>query len=233
MAATEAETQDEYKIVYYAGFSGRAQPIYMLLEDAGIKYSAIRKEESDQNSTYHTHAPPQLQKGSFTLAQTTAILKYLGEVHGYDGSTAEERANVLQVAGNVADLWTEAYGSRMGSAHAGMKSDGGKTFWEGGRGLLWLQTLERNFNGTSGDYFFDKITYVDFAVLNILQAVRFIYGQFFEDELAKCPLLQAFENTMNNRPKLKAYFENADPVIYPAASAEKLPSWEVVEEVEE
>jgi len=234
MAATE-ENEDGYKLFYWGGFTGRAQPIILLLEDAGISYDYVdekARDKSNNDDAYSSHAFPQLEKGAFVLSQTTAIMKYLGQVHDYDGENPEEKAHVLQVALNAADLWSEAYESRMGSSRIGLTTDHGKTFWQTteekpSRGNLWLQRLEANAKATTGQYFFGtKVTYADFCVFNVIHTLRWMYGKHFEEEYDKCPVLKDFEKAIGDRPNVKARLEKNVPVLYASSSHENLPSWE-------
>jgi len=232
-----------YDLHYYKGFTGRAQPIILLLEDAEVSYNYVEKDIFDaegnfiKSKDYHnktdpycSHAFPQFEKGSFVLSQTTAIMQFLGEVHNYDGETPEEKAHVLQVALNAADVWTEAYESRVGNAKIGLETDNGKTFWKStegkpSRGSLWLQRLEANVKGTEGDFLFGrtKVTYADFCVFNVMLAVREMYGAHFEEEYDKCPDLKRFEDAMKARPAVRAHLEKNIPILYPAATSETLP----------
>jgi len=228
-----ASGDDNYKLFYWKGFSGRAEPVFLLLEDGKIPYEYVcedAKAKMNSESSYSSHAFPQLEKGGFVLSQTTAIMKYLGEVHGYDGETPEERSHVLQVASNASDIWVEGYGTRKDNKGIGMSSDSGKAFWtgEGKRGEMWLQRLETNLNATEGDYFFgNKITYADFCVMNALEVLRWMYGEHFETEYNKCPGLKNFETVFYNRPNIKKFREeNPMDVLYDGVSAGKLPSWE-------
>jgi len=230
MAVAE-ETEDIYKLFYWPGFTGRAQPIILLLEDAGISYDYVAdakaRDQSNTEDAYSSHAFPQLEKGSFVLSQTTAIMKYLGEVHGYDGETPEEKAHVLQVALNAADVWSEGYEARVGSSRVGLTTDYGKTFWQSKRGELWLQRLEKNVKATEGDYMFgDKVTYADFCVFNAIHALRWCYGEHFEEEYNKCPVLKNFEKAIADRPNIKVRLEKNVPVAYEGCSHRTLPAWE-------
>jgi len=234
MAAAE-EKDDIYRLMYWTldgEFTGRAQPIILLLEDGGIPWELVncelfKYENANTESPYSTHAFPQLEKGSFVLAQTTAIMKYLGEVHGYDGETPEEKAHVCQVALNAADIWSEAYQARMGSQQVGLTTDFGKTFWQGKRAEKWLQRLEKQVKATDGDFFFgSKVTYADFCVFNVIHALRWLYGTHFEEEYNNCPALKDFEKAIGDRPNVKARLAKNVPVLYEGCSHRTLPAWD-------
>ena len=85
---------------------------------------------------------PILRDGDFTLAQTPAIMEFLGRKHGYIPDGAEEQANCLQLALNAADIWAECYPARQ-------SEDEGKEYTET-RLPKWLSTLELFHDKTSG-----------------------------------------------------------------------------------
>ena len=61
----------------------------------------------EDGTGFPAFACPVLTKGHFAVAQTPAIMEYLGKKHGYLPDGAEAQANCLQMALNAADLWAE------------------------------------------------------------------------------------------------------------------------------
>ena len=68
------------------GFSGRAEPVLLLLEDAGVEYTYSRDEryllKRDGPKEWPgpgapPFATPVLTDGDFAIAQTTAVLEYV------------------------------------------------------------------------------------------------------------------------------------------------------------
>jgi len=217
--------QLELTLWYYEGFSGRAQPIQMLLADAGIDYKleyvAFGEKLTDKaefaGDRHTSHAYPCLGVntggGVKCLSQTTSILQYLGQKFGFDGATAEERAGINQIALNAADIWVEAYLAKVGNQGVGATvTDGGATFFEK-RIPTWAQTLEINLG--KEDYFGGhKCSYADFALLNVYEALVFMYGEERTGLLFKGSL-KTWVGRMKSRPGMKKFFETAISLGYP------------------
>jgi glutathione S-transferase len=80
------------KLVYWDNFLGRCLSPALLLEDAGIDYELDRENVGKWTTSggdgamnvagYPCFAAPVLVDGDFTVAQTTAVLEYLGKVTG-------------------------------------------------------------------------------------------------------------------------------------------------------
>lgn len=178
---------------------------------------------------------PILRDGEFTLAQTPAIMEFLGRKHGCAsiayhllvplsvlmciradvpvliGHTdipegAEEQANCLQLALNAADIWSEAYSARQA------EEDAMKTYLKE-RLPKWLDTLEQFHDKTSsgGAYFFgDEPSYADFELLNSLNILVFMFGV---EEFGST--LDAWKDAMESRPGVSSYLASCEPVLYP------------------
>jgi hypothetical protein len=78
-----------YELIYHAGFTGRSAPIQLLLLDAGVEYTLRTPTWSPDRVIQDSpglpvFAPPVLIHEDFVLAQTTAIMLYLGKLHGYE-----------------------------------------------------------------------------------------------------------------------------------------------------
>eukprot|EP01043_Picozoa_sp_COSAG02_P000451 COSAG02_NODE_8_length_60691_cov_104.994752_17_plen_159_part_00 len=106
-----------YELIYHPGFTGRLEPILTLLSDAGIEYEISSETFSPQarSLTFSVWAAadtwldlagdvesavedgigappffcPILRDGEFTLAQTPAIMEFLGRKHGCKWLTTE------------------------------------------------------------------------------------------------------------------------------------------------
>lgn len=216
--AGESASKAKYELHYFNGFTGRAEPIMMLLADAGVEYDYVATGigHIDKENKFSNWARPTLKEGDFLLGQTSAILQYLGRKHGYDMEDAMDQAHVNQVCNNAADMWTDSYLAKMGNSNCGSTSDGGLEFMKT-RLDKHLDMVERNLSG-SGPYFFDRVTYADFALLNVLRAMRFMY-EGFDEKVASYKSIVQFEEAMCKRPNMAKFLENALPVGYPKMKA--------------
>ena len=71
---------------------GRAEPAILLLEDAGVSYDFKRYDITSPQKPFQNYMPdgtfpsqacPVLTDGDFSVAQTPAIMNYLGHKHGW------------------------------------------------------------------------------------------------------------------------------------------------------
>lgn len=223
------DQQLELTLYYYKGFSGRMQPISMLLADAGVKYNmeyVAFGEKLDVEDRHKSHAYPCIAVntggGRKIFSQTTSILQYLGQKFGFDGATAEERIGINQIALNAADIWVEMYLAKVGSEGCGAKTDGSGDTWFEKRCPTWAATLGNNLGNE--EYFGgSKCSYADFALLNVYEATLFMYGPDRTGLLFGADNLKAWVSRMKSRPSMKKFFETAEPLGYPQMKFGYLP----------
>jgi glutathione S-transferase len=208
-----------YELFYWPNFTGRIEPILLLLHDAGVDYTLVRdvSAATAQDIGAPAFASPILRQGHFTVAQTTAILQFLGRRHGYAPADMSEevQANCLQLALNAADIWSEAYKARR-------EDDEGAAFIAE-RLPRWLDQLERFFSATSGGgpfFFGTHPTYADFALLNVCNILDWMYCTAtkacdfpsLKFELPKS--IAVWKHAMQARAGVAAYLRDAEPVLY-------------------
>ena len=108
-----------YEIVYWPGFTGRAEPAILLLEDVGEPYTIdtdVPARIEALGQTEPVFACPLLIDGETVLSQTSVIVEYLAGKHGCDVAPADA-IGAAQFGYNLADIWREIYeGRRDGSA---------------------------------------------------------------------------------------------------------------------
>lgn len=204
---------------YWGSFSGRSQPILLLLADAGVPYQVASdvKGFKAANPGFPAFAAPIYQDGAFVLAQTTAILSYLGQKHGYvpgGGGDAELAASCLQAACDAADIWAEAYKARRGE-------DKGVEFLQGGRLASWLIHLAASLEQTPGPYVFgDEASFADFAIANMLYTLDYMFGAAVIGEMSQKPIAE-FRDAFLSRPAVAKFFASgAQEVLYESVKAQ-------------
>ena len=198
-----------YEIVYWPGFTGRAEPAILLLEDVSESYIvntdvAGRIEALGQNEP--VFACPLLIDGETVVSQTTVIVEYLANEHGGNVAPADA-VRASQFGYNIADIWRETYEARR---------DGNTDFLVD-RFPRWLDIIERSFQGNQAWFFSnDEPTWVDYLALNIVTLATYCWGEPAIQMMRRQSKLSAWTERMLARPRLKAYFENEDslPVAY-------------------
>src|SRR5689334_13356960 len=110
-----------YELFYWPGLPGRGEFVRLALEDVGAPYvdlgrddpakgiAAIRRFLEGAESGALPFAPPFLRAGDVVVAQTVAILAFLGPRHALAPADEAGRAAALQYAMTVADVVAEAH----------------------------------------------------------------------------------------------------------------------------
>mmetsp|Transcript_7696 Transcript_7696/g.21838 ORF Transcript_7696/g.21838 Transcript_7696/m.21838 type:complete len:215 (+) Transcript_7696:25-669(+) len=207
------------KVVYWPGFSGRAEPIFFLLEAA--KQAYVWDEDVSGFKAGNKGAPvfacPFLEQGGVVMSQTTAILVELGNQFGF-APKAGESGTALMMSLNLGDVWAEAYTGRKGA-------DKGDSFLST-RLPQWIQVLDGLAVRTSSgeDFLFgNDPTYVDFQLLNLVNVLEFMYGDPAAAQLRNAsPRLHRIAQNVRALPAIAAYVasDRYKPVLYPSIRAE-------------
>merc|ERR1719223_1258128 len=153
-----------YTLYYHSAcnaFTGRADGILLMFEEAGVAYECKTPDQFPQDSTFPCFAPPFVTTPSgLTMAQTPAIMWSLGRELKLYPSTLEEEAHALQMVFDSADYLKEFLDSKT-------KEGGDRgARWASGRLLRWLDMVDSCMSKSSGEFAVGKVvTYADFAIL--------------------------------------------------------------------
>mmetsp|Transcript_23087 Transcript_23087/g.31586 ORF Transcript_23087/g.31586 Transcript_23087/m.31586 type:complete len:214 (-) Transcript_23087:66-707(-) len=211
---------ESYEIVYWPGFTGRAQPLMFLLEAANVKYTwntdVVGFKEANNKAGFPLFACPFLKQGEFVISQTHTIMEYLGKKHGF--AVEGEQATFASVVSlNVADIWSEGYNARKSAA------DKGATFLKERLGA-WLDILEGEAAKTAGKFFFaDGASYVDFVLLNLDSTLDYLYGKKYQEQRDSRKKICEILNNTKNIPGVAAHIASDSflPVLYDGVKAEE------------
>jgi glutathione S-transferase len=109
------------------------------------------------------------------LAQTSAILSYLGKKHGLAPTSDEDIAKCDQLSADASDVWSEVF------KHSKDEDKGAAFLAADGRLAAWFVHFEKALGVTSGPFFFgENPTYADFNLLGLIDLLQF----YFEDRFA-------------------------------------------------
>ena len=203
-----------YEIVYWPGFTGRAEPAILLLEDVGESYTIETDVEARIEALSQSDpvfACPVLIDGETVLSQTSVIVEYLARKHGCDVSP-RDAIRAAQFGYNLADIWRETYEARR---------DGATDFLTD-RFPRWLDVIEHSFEGDQAWFYSDDTpTWADYLVLNIVTLATYCWGEPAVQLMSSRSKFKTWTERMMERPRLKAYFENETslPVAYEEVSA--------------
>jgi len=96
--------------LHYFNAKGRAEPIRWILEYVGIKYEDTRfgrEQWPEVKKRVVTGMVPQLDFDGFELAETNAIIHFLGKEYKLAGKDAKEEALCLMIANVIGDYVTK------------------------------------------------------------------------------------------------------------------------------
>jgi len=121
----EKRSSPEYELIYWPGIQGRGEFVRLAFEAAGVPYvdvarlprasgggaEAVRRLLRSRGPWLTPLGPPALRDGKALVAQTAAILQYLGPRLGLvpRDETSRLRAHQLQLT--IADLVAEVHGT--------------------------------------------------------------------------------------------------------------------------
>jgi glutathione S-transferase len=110
---------DTYELYYWPGIQGRGEPIRLLLEDAGVPYVDVARDEGGMAALQRAlrgelgwpkpFAPPILKCGDLVISHTAAIMAWLGARLGYAPPDEKGRLAAHQAALTLVDLWAEIH----------------------------------------------------------------------------------------------------------------------------
>eukprot|EP00009_Paramoeba_aestuarina_P016237 CAMPEP_0201539736 /NCGR_PEP_ID=MMETSP0161_2-20130828/70564_1 /ASSEMBLY_ACC=CAM_ASM_000251 /TAXON_ID=180227 /ORGANISM="Neoparamoeba aestuarina, Strain SoJaBio B1-5/56/2" /LENGTH=219 /DNA_ID=CAMNT_0047947149 /DNA_START=849 /DNA_END=1508 /DNA_ORIENTATION=+ len=169
------------ELIYWPGFSGRLQPIELLLRAAKVDYTINNDVPGFIGSSAEpVFACPILKDGDFVLSQTVAIVVYLAEKHGFSLDSAQDKAHALMSVLNLADVFTEGFKARR-------EDDKGEAFLAAdGRLSKWLTLVNGSAAKHGGKFSFgDKLTFVDFFLLNVHLSLVHVFGDDYKAQASK------------------------------------------------
>jgi len=110
-----------YELYYWPGIQGRGEFVRLALEEAGVRYVDIAREDDGENTMLSLlsgdevvrppFAPPFLKSGKLLIGQTANILLFLGARHGLAPKDDAGRLWTHQLQLTLADLVNEVHDS--------------------------------------------------------------------------------------------------------------------------
>ena len=202
------------EIVYWPGFTGRAEPAILLLEDVGAPYTIdndVQGRIASLADRLPVFACPLLIDGDLVLSQTSVITQYLAQRHGIDVA-AEDQTAAAQFGYNLADIWRETYEGRKDGVEHYLTE----------RFPRWLDVMQHSFQDGKRWYFTDDApSWLDYLALNIVTLATYCWGEPAVAQMQGRARLWEWSDAMQARPRIKAYFDNSAslPVAYPEVQA--------------
>jgi len=181
----------------------------------GGGYDAIRTALDGKLGGLRPLAPPVLVAGELVIAQTAAILHFLGQRHGLAGTTEADAWGALQLQLTIADLTSEAHDTHHPTSPAlhyeEQKNEAqlrAKAFRELriGKYLGYLErVLEANTASAGRHLIGAGLTYVDLSAQHVVAGLSYAFPNATSRVLADTPRLAALCEAIAARPRVAAY----------------------------
>ena len=197
-----------YKLNYFS-IRGRGEQVRLFLnalelpfEDVLIKPDQFKALKKQGPSTLSFGSLPMLEDGDFRLCQGPVILSYLARQQGAAPNDSQLSAQADAIAWGAEDLrmrYFKLLGDDAEKAQAEFIAGNWKTRWLPSlNGLLDL-------NGNSHHFIGDQLTHADIAMWDVLNAIlEGVQSASLDGHNA----VQAFYDSIRNRPAVAAYLES-------------------------
>lgn len=225
-----------YQLFYWPAIQGRGEFVRLALEDAGVPYedvarghgpgrgvAALMRLMEDEKAARPPFAPPFLKDGEVLVAQTAAILLYLGPRLGLAPKSEADRLWTHQIQLTLADLVAEAHDTHhpvgvelyyedqkpeAARRAAGFRRERIPKF------LGWLeQILTRNPAG-SGWLVGEAATYADLSAFQVVEGLRYAFPRAAQAATAETPMLAALSERVRARPNIAAYLASPRRIAF-------------------
>lgn len=204
--AVAAATANTSVVLRYFETRGRAEVIRLALEEAGLHYRQELhspeqwpsiKSAGIESGLFPFGQVPSLSYDGFHLVQSLAILRFLGQKHGFYPSKFEEQARVEMITGA-----SEDFKLRYGRLIYDPEFDQKKTEYLQKTLPEWLSHFNRWLVQNKGEYLVgNRLTTADLAMFDVLAAHLSLDPQC----LQPFPELEAFFLRIALRPAISKY----------------------------
>ena len=221
-----------YELYYWPQIQGRGEFVRLALEDAGAAYRDVARERGGMRalermlrtqgqSSALPFAPPFLRAGKLVIAQTSAILHYLGPRLALAPAAEAGRFTVLQHQLTLADLAAEAHDTHhpigAGLYYEDQKPESLRKAEQfvTQRMPKFLGYFERVLKHSPGHYLVGRqCSYADLSLFQIIAGLRYAFPNALARQQRKLPRVMALAERVAARPRLAAYLSSARRIAF-------------------
>jgi glutathione S-transferase len=221
--------QRRYELYYWPDIPGRGEFIRLALEQAGASYVDVARASAaglsallsllewrdDANPPF---APPVLRDGDLLIAQTAAILLYLGNRHGLSPRNTKQRLWTHQIQLTICDCVSEVHDTHHPiSAGQYYKDQRPQAKRRGAvfraerlpKFLDWFERiLERNPHGRTL-LVNRNVTYADLSLFQLLEGLCYAFPRAMERRRGAYPRLTALQGLIREQPRICDYLKSS------------------------
>jgi glutathione S-transferase len=226
-------SRPEYELFYWPGIQGRGEFIRLAFEDAGVPYDDVgRRPESQgggvpaierliEESGRHLapFGPPVLRHGKAVIAQTAAILQYLGPRLGLVPRDEASRLRAHQIQLTVADLVAEVHQTHHPIAVSLYYEDQKEEAARGANTFVrerlpkFLGYFDRALDSSRGGggrwLVGAKCSYVDLSLFQLMAGLRYAFPRAMRRYERQLPRLGAIHGAVAARPRIASYLASS------------------------
>jgi len=226
-----------YELHYWPTIQGRGEFVRLALEAAGAEYvdvargqksagkgiAAMRAHLEGSDDIHPPFAPPFLVDGRIVVAQTAAILHYLGPRLKLVAAAEDARLWTLQIQLTIADMVAEAHDTHhpVGTNlyYEDQKPESVRRAKEFCSARLpkfarWFEhILERNPAGPK-HLVCARLSYADLSLFQLVEGVRYAFPKAASRVLAKTPHVVALHDRVAALPGVAAYLRSERRIAF-------------------
>ena len=216
----------EYALYYWPGIQGRGEFVRLALEEAGASYmdvarlprskgggvEAILRVLGGELGPHLPFAPPVLRAGKVVVAQTAAILHFLGPRLGLVPRDSSLQLWALQLQLTIADLVAETHDSHhpisadLTYEEQRVEAARYAAHFTAQRLPKFLGYFERVLEAGGGSYALGRrFSYVDLSLFQLLEGLRYAFPDTLESLARRFRRLTALAERVRQRPRIAAY----------------------------
>ena len=211
-----------YKLYYWPEIQGRGEFIRLALEDAGADYVDVARRPGGMAAMLRIlekraaarppFAPPFLVAGRQCVAQTAAILQFLGPRLGLAPKNDADRLWVHQLQLTIADWLAEVHdthhpvGSGLYYEEQLREAKRRAADFRAARLPKYLRYFEGVLKANRGDFLLGKaVSYADLSLFQMVAGLRYAFPKAMARMERGHPRLAVLHRQVAARPRLAAY----------------------------
>ena len=232
MDKTEAKKikNNKYRLYYWPTIQGRGEPIRLAFEHAGVDYIDVARayigEESpeemvsilaDNDLERPPFAPPFIRDGEIIIAQTAAILQYLGPKIDIVSDKLADQVFAHQIQLTICDFLSEIHDTHHPIASELYYED---QVVEAKRKaplflkfripkyLHYFETILSNNTCRSGWLIGNSLSYPDLSLFQLVEGLKYSFPKNFTLFIKEYPFLIELHDKVRQQPRILAYLKS-------------------------
>jgi glutathione S-transferase len=226
-----------YQLHYWPTIQGRGEFVRLALEAAGAPYVDVARGDESQGQgvaammefiespkvAHPPFAPPFLVDGKVVVAQTAAILLYLGPRLGLVSNNEVKRLWTHQLQLTIADMVAEVHETHhpvgMNLYFADQKPEAARRAKEFRQSRLpkylgWFENvLLRNPKGRA-HLVGKRLSYADLSLFQLIDGLLYAFPKSTRRALKKKPLLAALHESVARHPRIASYLSSERRIAF-------------------